>query len=163
LSLLITVTAIVGLVVVAVLTDSVALTGIGSATGVLIGTVLVMPQRRLLARLGLSPEEARLILETERERRSGAPALTPAARARRESARGALLTLVGFACVVAFVVAASYFFGKAGQTVEEDAPTDPWFAASFFIGFAAACAGPALLSQARTHFRTARSWRAEGQ
>lgn len=47
----------------------------------------------------------------------------------------------------------------AGETKPEDAPADPWFAASFFAGFAAICAAPAFLSQVKQHRQAAAGWR----
>src|SRR5690349_6952021 len=45
--------------------------GVGGVVGVLIGLLLLLPQRRLLSELGLSAPEAKEILRRAREERSG--------------------------------------------------------------------------------------------
>jgi hypothetical protein len=57
------------------------------------------------------------------------------------------------------VVPAWYFFGKAGETVEEDAGLDPWFVAGF-IGMAPwLIVGIPLLAGAKNHRPPAPQWR----
>lgn len=58
------------------------------------------------------------------------------------------------------VVSAIYFFGKANQTVDENAPADTWFAVSAAAGFASLVLAPALLWTARLHHDNATAWRA---
>ncbi|MEU8001262.1 hypothetical protein AB0B66_08905 [Catellatospora sp. NPDC049111] len=48
--------------------------GCGAAVGVGIGALLLIPQRQLLAELGLSRQEAKQILSDERKRRKSAAA-----------------------------------------------------------------------------------------
>ncbi|GAA3109984.1 hypothetical protein [Streptosporangium carneum] len=159
LSLMVTIAVIIAAVVLMMPTDMPFPVGIGAALGMGIGSLLLIPQRRLLNELGLTNVEARAIIEAEREKRGGLADLPPEARARREARRAGVFLVVGLVLVVILSVAAFYFFGHAGQTVEEDAPTDPWFAVSFFAGFVALCAGPAFLLQSRRCKRLADSWR----
>ncbi|MEV6522446.1 hypothetical protein AB0M43_10925 [Longispora sp. NPDC051575] len=159
-SLLVTLAVIIAGLVLLIVSDASFPIPLGGVIGVCIGLVLLIPQRRLLAELGLTNVEAKEIITAERERRTGLAAMPPADRARRESVRARIFTVAGTVLVVGFFVAAYYFFSKAGQTVEEDAPTDPWFATSVFGGFAALCVGPALLFQAAQHRSAAESWRA---
>lgn len=123
----------------------------GAGIGVLIGLLLLIPHRRVLNGLGLSRPEAAAILAAERERRSGVAALPPRDRAARELRRSRVYLAVGLVLTVAFGVAVAYFASKAGKTVEEDAPSDPWFAVSAFTAFGTVCLAPAFLWQARTH------------
>jgi len=158
-SLLVTIAVIIVLFVPMALSDVPFPSGLGAGVGVGIGLLLLIPQRRLLKELGITNVEAQAILEAERERRSGLADLPPEARAKREKWRAGVFLVAGLVLVVVFFVAAFYFFGQAGQTVEEDAPADPWFGISFFAGFAALCAGPAFLWQANLHRKRADSWR----
>lgn len=158
-SLLLTLPLLVGLLVLLVVADTSFPSGLGVPLGVVIGGLLVLPQRRLLRQLGITRLEARAILEAERERRSGVAALPPAARAERETLRARIFLCVGLALVAVLGVAASYFFSRAGQPVAEDAPTDPWFGISFFAGFTALCAAPGVLVQASRHRKSAAAWR----
>ncbi|GIG61699.1 hypothetical protein Lfu02_60710 [Longispora fulva] len=159
-SLLATLAVVIAGVVLLVAADVSFPLGGGGFIGICIGLLLLIPQRRLLRELGLTNTEARAILEADRERRSGVAALPPAARAERETLRARVFLVAGSVTVLIFLVAAFYFFSKAGETVEEDAPTDYWFAISFFAGFAALCAGPALLWQSQLHRARAESWKA---
>ncbi|MGY0232053.1 hypothetical protein [Longispora urticae] len=134
---------------------------LGGAIGVGIGLLLLVPQRRLVAELGLSNTEAKAIITAELERRGGLAALGPAERARRESLRARICAVAGAVLVVGFLVAAYHLFTKAGQTVEEDAPTDPWLLVSFFGSFATLVGGPSLLVRAAQHRRAAESWKAK--
>ncbi|MFF5213337.1 hypothetical protein [Streptosporangium sp. NPDC000396] len=158
-SLSVTIVVIIALFVLMALADVPFLSGLGVGVGVGIGLLLRIPQRRLLNELGLTNVEAKAIVAAERERRSGLADLPPEARARREARRAGIFLVAGLVLVIVFFVAAFYFFGHAGQTVEEDAPLDPWFGISFFAGFAALCAGPAFLWQASLHKKLADSWR----
>ncbi|MEU7900507.1 hypothetical protein AB0B45_47705 [Nonomuraea sp. NPDC049152] len=157
-SLLVTLTVIIAVFVLMVLSD-VPFSGLGVGVGMGIGLLLLIPQRRLLNELGLTNVEAKAIIGAEREHRSGLADLPPEARARREVRRAGVFLVAGLVLVIVFAVAVFYFFGHAGQTVEEDAPVDPWFGISFFAGFAALCTGPAFLWQANLHKKRADSWR----
>ncbi|MER5326156.1 hypothetical protein [Streptosporangium roseum] len=158
-SLLVTITVIIAGLVLMVLFDVPFPSGLGVGIGVGIGLLLLIPQRRLLNKLGLTNVEAKAIIGAERERRTGIADLPPEARARREARRASIFLIAGLVLVIVFFIAAFYFFGHAGQTVEEDAPVDPWFGISFFTGFAALCVGPAFLWQANLHKKEADSWR----
>ncbi|MBB2909531.1 drug/metabolite transporter (DMT)-like permease [Streptosporangium becharense] len=158
-SMLVTIAVIIVVVVLLARADVPLPSGLGVGAGVGIGLLLLIPQRRLLNELGLTSTQAKAIIAAERERRSGLAALPPEARARREARRAGVFLVAGLVLVVVFAVAAFYFFGHAGRTVEEDAPPDPWFGISFFAGFAALCAGPAFLWQAYRHKESAASWR----
>lgn len=157
-SLVVTLCVIVGAVVVLVLNDvDFAIRGVG--LGVLVGGLLLIPNRRVVRELGLTTAEARDVLQAEKERRSGVAALPPAARARRDSVRATIWLVVGLVLLVVLVVSASYFFSKAGQTVDENAPSDPWFGISFFAGFAALAIGAGALSSFNTYRKSAAAWR----
>jgi hypothetical protein len=159
LGLTVTVCLLILLVVVLVIADlDFAIPG-GAGLGVLIGMLLVIPNRRVVRDLGLTVDEARAILQAEKERRSGVAAMSPAARADREALRGLILLVVGLVLMAVMVVSAWYFVGKAGQTADENAGVDPWFAASFIglaLGFVLGI--PALIS-AKNHRRSAAEWR----
>jgi hypothetical protein len=158
-SLLITIAVIIAVVVLMALADVGFPSAFGVGIGVGIGSLLLLPQRRVLNELGLTSVEAKAIIQAERERRSGLADLPPGARARREVRLAGVFLVTGLVLVVVFFVSAGYFFGQAGQTVEENAPADPWFGVSFFAGFASLCVGPALLWQARLHKKQADAWR----
>jgi uncharacterized membrane protein len=64
------------------------------------------------------------------------------------------LTL-GLLVAASLFPAAIYFFSRANRTVEEDAPTDVWFAVSAFGGFAALIVAPTLLVMAQQYRRRA--------
>ncbi|GIJ43532.1 hypothetical protein Val02_04180 [Virgisporangium aliadipatigenens] len=132
---------------------------LGGGLGMLIGLALLIPQRRLLSDLGLSKEEAREILRRRREERSGLAALPPEARAARATRRANIYLGLGIAFIVVLVLSAGYFFGEAGKTHPEGEPLNPWFGASFFIGFAALGLGPGFLYAAAARRREAESWR----
>lgn len=160
-SLLVTVSVLVALLVLLIVNDIDFPAGLGGPLGIGIGLLLLIPQRRVLSELGLSAAEGRAILQAERLRRSGVSALPPGVRADRETLRGRVWLAVGLASIVVLVVSARYFFAKAGQTVEEDAPTDIWFGISFFAGFAALCFAPGALYQAKKHRESARGFQAQ--
>ncbi|GHJ43843.1 hypothetical protein Cs7R123_11850 [Catellatospora sp. TT07R-123] len=160
LSLLITLAAIVLVAVVLIKNDIDA--RLGAGVGVLIGLLLLMPQRRLLAELGLTGAEAKEILAAHREQLSGVADLPPQERARREGVKATVYILLGLALLAVLAVSAVYFFGHAFETVEEDAPSDPWLGISFFAGFISLCAGPALLWQGSQHRAEAQMWQQRG-
>ncbi|BCY08182.1 hypothetical protein [Actinoplanes sp. L3-i22] len=157
-SLLVTLAAVVVLLVLLIVGDVGLPVFFGAPIGVGIGLLLTIPNRKVVAELGLTPAEARVIVEAERLRRNGVADLPPEARAGRETVRGRIWLAVALVSTVILVVAAKYFFGKAGQTVEEDAPTDIWFGVSFFAGFAALVLAPTAFWQAGNHREAARSW-----
>jgi hypothetical protein len=154
-----TVCLLVLLVVVLVMADvDFAIPG-GVGLGVLIGMLLVIPNRRVVRDLGLTVDEARAVLQTEKERRSGVGAMSPAARADREALRGLILLVLGLVLMAVMVVSVWYFVGRAGQTADEHAGVDPWFAASVIglaLGFVLGV--PALISS-KNHRRSAAEWR----
>ncbi|MFD9736362.1 hypothetical protein, partial [Umezawaea sp. NPDC059074] len=53
----------------------------GVGLGALIGTLMVIPNRKVVADLGLTVDEARAILQAEKERRTGVADLTATERA----------------------------------------------------------------------------------
>ncbi|KUL28768.1 hypothetical protein ADL15_30970 [Actinoplanes awajinensis subsp. mycoplanecinus] len=161
-SMLVTIAVVLLLLVVLIATDTDFPVGLGAPIGLALGALLLIPQRRLLSELNLTAAEGRAILEAERLRRNGVADLPPQARAQRETLRGRIWMAVGLISIVIFVVAARYFFSKAGQTVEEDAPTDVWFGVSFFAGFAALCVAPGALWQAKNHREAARAFESLG-
>ena len=128
---------------------------LGAGIGVLIGLLLLVPHRRVLNELGLSRPDATAILAADRERRTGVAALPPQVRAAREILRSRVYLAVGLVLIVAFCAAGAYFVNNAGKTVDEDAPSDPWFGISVFAGRATACLAPGFLWLARTHKTTA--------
>jgi len=131
----------------------------GVGLGAFIGALMVIPNRKVIADLGLTVDEAREILQAEKERRNGVADLTATERANRDELRGRIMIGVGLLLVVVLVVSAWYFFGKAGETVEEDAPLDPWFTASF-IGMAVGLiAGIPLLVAGKNRRGSAADWR----
>lgn len=158
-SLTVTLAVIVGAVALLVLNDLDFVIRGGAGLGVLIGALLLIPHRRVVRDLGLTTAEARAVLRADREQRSGVAALSPAARAQRDSVRGVIWLVVGLVLLVVTVVAASYFFSKAGQTVEEDAPSDPWFGASFFGGSGALLVGIGALLSSSAYRHSAAVWR----
>lgn len=157
-SLVVTVCVIAGVAVVLVLNDlDFVIRGVG--LGVLVGLLLAIPNRRVVRELGLTTAEARAVLQAEKERRNGVAALSPAERASRDSVRARIWLVVGLVLMVVLVVSASYFFSKAGQTVDENAPSDPWFGISVFAGFGALVIGASALSSFNTYRKSAASWR----
>jgi hypothetical protein len=124
---------------------------VGGGIGAVIGLLTLIPHRRLLSELGLSRQEANEILAVERARRSGVAALPPEARAAREILRSRVYLVVGLVLSVVLVAAVTYFASKAGETVEEDAPADPWFYISGFAGLGTLCLAPVFLILARSH------------
>lgn len=133
--------------------------GLGGVVGILIGLLLLIPQRRLLSELGLTAPEAKEILRRAREERSGLAALSPEARAARDTTRANIYLVLGLVFTTLLCVSVIYFAGQAGETHEEGTPTDPWFAASVF-GIAAGFAlGPAFLYTAKRRRDVAREWR----
>lgn len=124
---------------------------LGGGIGVLIGFLLLLPHRRLLSELGLTRPEAAAILAAERERRSGVAALAPQVRAARAILRSRIYLALGLVLTVIFFVAGAYFVNNAGKTVDEDAPSNPWFGISFFAAIAALFLVPTFLWLARKH------------
>jgi hypothetical protein len=159
-SALATITVLVAAIVLVMFTGVPFLAGAGAGLGMGIGALLALPKRRLVNELGITALEATMIIRAERERRSGLADLPPATRARREARLAGVSLAAGVILTIVLIVSAVYFFGHAGQTVEEGAPLDLWFAASFFAGFVSLCAGPLFLLQASTHRKLAASWRA---
>ncbi|GGK24400.1 hypothetical protein GCM10010124_16150 [Pilimelia terevasa] len=157
-SFLVTVAVVVALVVVLIAADVDFPIGLGAPLGIGIGLLLTLPGRRLLAELGLTAAEARSVLQGERQRRSGVADLPRQVRYQREVLRARIWLAVGLVAAAVFVVAALYFFGAAGQTHEEDAPTNVWLGVSFFAGAIALILTPSALLQARSHRETARSF-----
>ena len=131
---------------------------LGPLLGIGIGTLMLVPQRALLRELGLTPPEARAIVEAEKARRRPADLRSSLVRARRERIIAIVWTGAGLAWVVILIIAAQYFFSKAGQTVEEDAPTDPWFAISFFAGVVALVMVPVAFVAARQRYQSSVQW-----
>ncbi|PRY37431.1 hypothetical protein [Umezawaea tangerina] len=158
-AMVVTVGLVVAAVVLLVVNDVDFVIRGGAGLGALIGLLLLIPNRKVVRELGLTPAEARAVLLAERERRSGVAALPPAERARRDELRGRIWLVVGVVLMVLLLVSAFYFFGKAGQTVEEDAPLDPWFGASFFVGFASLVLGAGALAGASNYRKSAAAWR----
>jgi hypothetical protein len=132
----------------------------GPVLGICIGVLLVVPQRRLLRELGISPAEARQILESEKEDRTSMR-LTPQQRAQRATIGFWIWLAVGVLMLFVLVAAAAYFLGRAGQTVQEDAPLDPWFGRSFFLGFIALILCPTAFLQASTQWHRANKFRGQ--
>jgi hypothetical protein len=156
-SLAVTLAVLVALLVLLIVNDIPLV--LGGGLGMLIGLVLLIPQRRLLGELGLSRDDARAILRQRREERSGVAALPPQTRAARATVRANVYLGLGIAFIVVLVLSAGYFFGEAGKTHPEGEPLNPWFGASFFIGFACLGLGPGFLYAAKQQRREAESWR----
>ncbi|WP_166380810.1 hypothetical protein [Catellatospora methionotrophica] len=64
--------AMVGVLALLIVNEVTLSPACGTAVGVGIGALLLIPQRQLLSELGLSRDEARQILRDERERRRSA-------------------------------------------------------------------------------------------
>jgi hypothetical protein len=135
--------------VVAVLIEAGFPVVLGGGVGVLIGLVLLVPYRRVLDDLGLSRIDAAAVISAERDRRKGVVARPPRERAARDITLSWIYLGLGVVLVVAFVVAASYFAGQAGETVDENAPDDPWFGVSVITAVVALCLAPGFLWAAR--------------
>ena len=133
--------------------------GVGGVVGILVGLLLLLPQRRLLGELGLSAPEAKEILRRARAERSGLAALSPEVRAARETVRANVYLVLGLVFTVLLCVSVVYFAGQAGETHEEGTPTDPWFAASVFGAAAGFIFGPAFLYTAKRRRDEAHEWR----
>jgi hypothetical protein len=89
--------------------EGVTLALLGPALGLLIGYLLVLPQRRLVRELGLAPDEARQIIGQERARRREA-ARGSGSGAAHLHRRWALWLAIGAVASVAAVVGGSYCF-----------------------------------------------------
>lgn len=137
--------------------------GLCVLVGLAIGRLINAPYLRLLNELGLSRQEGTLILVAEQERRSGRAALPPQVRAQRDQVASTAYLIGGIAAGVVLVISAVYFFSKANQTVDENAPTDVWFAVSVIAGFASLVLTPTFLRMSSLHRADAKAWRGEQQ
>jgi hypothetical protein len=133
---------------------------LGAGIGAGIGALVFLPHRRVLNDLGLSRMDARVILELEKERRSGVAALAPQVRADRDLLRSRIYLVLGVVMTAVLIFAASYAFSVGGKTVEEDAPLDPWFVTSIFSGIAALALAPTFFMLAWARKTSADSFRA---
>ena len=134
---------------------------LGAAIGAGVGALVLLPHRRVLSDLGLSRADAKVILQTEKERRSGVAALAPQVRADRELLRSRIYLVAGLLLTVVLIAAASYAFSVGGRTVEEGAPGDPWLGTSIFSCLGALVLAPTFLLLARSHKTSADSFRAQ--
>ena len=114
--------------------------------GILLGSLITLPQRALIKRLGLTRVEAISILAAEQERRSPRKVLSLDVIRRKRNLRYAVAA-VGF---LAVVVALAYAIPVGGQVHPEGAPEDPVFVTSviavpvgLFVGILALVAGQA--------------------
>jgi hypothetical protein len=108
----------------------------GAFAGI-IGLVVTLPHRALLKQPGITPAQARAAIDAERERRHPTPVISDEQLLQRERGRFAIRLAVGLVSLGILAVSAGYFFAKAGVTVDEHAPLDPWFEISFVSGFIA--------------------------
>src|SRR4051812_39151901 len=136
--------------------------GLYVTAGLGVGRLINGPYLRLLKELGLTRQEGMLILVAEQERRSGRASLPPQVRAHREQLASMAFMACGLVAGAAFVVSAFYFFSKANQTVDENAPADMWFAVSAIAGSVSLILAPSLLWMARLHRDNATAWRVAG-
>lgn len=133
---------------------------LGAAIGAGIGALVLLPHRQVLSELGLSRQDAKVILEQEKERRSGGAALAPRVRADRALRRSRIYLVAGLVLAVVLIVAIGYAVNAGGKTVEEDAPGDPWFPISVFSALGALILAPTFLLLARQHKSNADTFRA---
>ncbi|MFT3832956.1 MAG: hypothetical protein QM711_06510 [Micropruina sp.] len=110
----------------------VALAGVG----VFLGVLITAPQRKLLAKLGLTREQAAQLLT-----RADVAGLTPQQLIERHARRRRTWRLVTAVASVIAVIAIGYFFSQAGRTVDDNVPSSrptALFGLSFFAGAGAA-------------------------
>ncbi|GGN32655.1 peptidoglycan/LPS O-acetylase OafA/YrhL [Actinoplanes campanulatus] len=147
---------------VAIASGATQLASFGGPLGVAVGAVLLVPHRRMLTELGLTPAEGKAALRQERLRLKGITALPVRERVQRETLRARAWLITALLSLVVFAVAANYFFGHAGQPVVEG-ESDGWFTVSLPAGIATLILVPSALGQVVKHRREARDILAAGR